>query len=213
MARHAHRGLVDDRDGSPAAETVRFGLDQWDFEIDLSAENAKGCGRFSARTLEPLVSSGRSRRGIYDGGAVSRSCFQLPVPYLLHCPGGLSDTLSQLGIALQLIEQHSHPLGCLRLCFKGKPIEEAVLWVAEVECEADRLGWPWRRSRRGCSLRLCLRLRLSFWLDLCLRLWFVDDCRCSRGSTFGCTTQARYRARSSYGTHCVTAESSSSHCS
>ena len=41
MARHSHRGLVDDRDGSPAAETVRFGLDQWDFEIDLSAENAK----------------------------------------------------------------------------------------------------------------------------------------------------------------------------
>ena len=51
----------------------------------------------------------------------------LQCPCLLHCPGGLSDTLSQLGIALQLIEQHSHHLGCIHLCFKGKPLEEAVL--------------------------------------------------------------------------------------
>jgi hypothetical protein len=32
--------LVDDLDGSPAAETVRFGLDGTDYEIDLSAANA-----------------------------------------------------------------------------------------------------------------------------------------------------------------------------
>ncbi len=42
MARHSHRGLVDDLDGIPADQTVVFDLDELGpFEIDLSAENAE----------------------------------------------------------------------------------------------------------------------------------------------------------------------------
>lgn len=40
MARVAHVTLVDDVDGSEAAETVYFSLEGRHYEIDLSAENA-----------------------------------------------------------------------------------------------------------------------------------------------------------------------------
>ena len=40
MAQRVNVVLVDDLDGSEASETVRFGLDGADFEIDLSADNA-----------------------------------------------------------------------------------------------------------------------------------------------------------------------------
>jgi hypothetical protein len=33
--------LIDDLDGSPAEETVQFGLDGRDYEIDLSADHAR----------------------------------------------------------------------------------------------------------------------------------------------------------------------------
>lgn len=40
MAHKIINELVDDLDGSVAAETVRFGLDGVQYEIDLSADNA-----------------------------------------------------------------------------------------------------------------------------------------------------------------------------
>lgn len=40
MAQRVQVTLVDDVDGSTADETVRFGLDGVDYEIDLSTENA-----------------------------------------------------------------------------------------------------------------------------------------------------------------------------
>jgi hypothetical protein len=40
MAQKVQIVLVDDLDGGPAEETVRFGLDGVGYEIDLSAENA-----------------------------------------------------------------------------------------------------------------------------------------------------------------------------
>jgi hypothetical protein len=40
MAQRVNVVLVDDLDGSEASETVKFGLDGADFEIDLSADNA-----------------------------------------------------------------------------------------------------------------------------------------------------------------------------
>jgi len=40
MARRTVVENLDDLDGTPAAETVRFGLDGVDYEIDLSARNA-----------------------------------------------------------------------------------------------------------------------------------------------------------------------------
>src|SRR6476661_3991700 len=40
MAQRVNVVLVDDLDGNEASETVRFGLDGADYEIDLSADNA-----------------------------------------------------------------------------------------------------------------------------------------------------------------------------
>jgi len=47
--------LVDDLDGSPAEETVRFGVGGTEYEIDLSKRNA---GTFRA-VLEPFVEHAR----------------------------------------------------------------------------------------------------------------------------------------------------------
>ncbi|WP_022873353.1 histone-like nucleoid-structuring protein Lsr2 [Nesterenkonia alba] len=41
MAKKVEEVLVDDLDGSPAKETVTFGLDSRFYEIDLNEENAK----------------------------------------------------------------------------------------------------------------------------------------------------------------------------
>jgi hypothetical protein len=41
MAQKAEIVLIDDLDGSPAKETINFGLDGRHYEIDLSADNAK----------------------------------------------------------------------------------------------------------------------------------------------------------------------------
>lgn len=41
MARRTHVVLIDDRDGSEAVDTVTFGLDGVNYEIDLSRENAE----------------------------------------------------------------------------------------------------------------------------------------------------------------------------
>jgi Lsr2 len=41
MAQKVQIDLVDDIDGTPADETVRFGIDNKNYEIDLNSENAK----------------------------------------------------------------------------------------------------------------------------------------------------------------------------
>jgi hypothetical protein len=41
MAKETITRLVDDLDGGPAHETVKFGLDGMQYEIDLSSKNAK----------------------------------------------------------------------------------------------------------------------------------------------------------------------------
>lgn len=60
MAQRVEILLEDDLDGGTAAETVRFGLDGTEYEIDLSTENAS---RFRS-ILAPFVASARkaSRR-------------------------------------------------------------------------------------------------------------------------------------------------------
>ena len=47
--------ILDDVDGKPAAETVTFGLDGREFEIDLSEKNAKAL----RKALAPWASSAR----------------------------------------------------------------------------------------------------------------------------------------------------------
>ncbi|GAA4263951.1 histone-like nucleoid-structuring protein Lsr2 [Dactylosporangium darangshiense] len=63
MARRIVRELVDDLDGTPAAETVRFGVDGVLYEIDLSAANA-------ARLREELAGFIRAGRRSRQGAAV-----------------------------------------------------------------------------------------------------------------------------------------------
>lgn len=75
MARETITRLVDDIDGGVAHETVKFGLDGFAYEIDLSSRNAKKLRnelaayvekgtRVSQRTLVGTArSSGRGRAG------------------------------------------------------------------------------------------------------------------------------------------------------
>jgi hypothetical protein len=57
MAQRTIVELIDDIDGSPGEETVRFGLDGLAYEIDLSQKNAAGLRDALAKYV------GASRRG------------------------------------------------------------------------------------------------------------------------------------------------------
>jgi hypothetical protein len=63
--------LVDDLDGGEAAETVKFGLDGMNYEIDLSDENARGL----CDALATYVGKARKlgRGGVARGGAAPRN--------------------------------------------------------------------------------------------------------------------------------------------
>ncbi|MCQ9368180.1 Lsr2 family protein [Brevibacterium sp. 50QC2O2] len=55
MAREMKLVLTDDMDGSKAAETVSFSVDQGDYEIELSSENADKL----REVLAPYIAAGR----------------------------------------------------------------------------------------------------------------------------------------------------------
>jgi hypothetical protein len=67
MAQRVNVVLIDDLDGSDAAETVRFGLDGTDYEIDLSAKNAerlrKAFQTYVAKGRRATARRAPSRRG------------------------------------------------------------------------------------------------------------------------------------------------------
>src|SRR3954453_12383789 len=63
MAQKVHIVLEDDLDGSPATETVSFGLDGKTYEIDLNDKNA---GKLRD-ALAPYVGAGRSTGGARRG--------------------------------------------------------------------------------------------------------------------------------------------------
>ena len=63
MAREVIERLVDDLDGTPANETVKFGLDGTAYEIDLSKKNAAAFRKALARY------TGAARRA--SGGRVA----------------------------------------------------------------------------------------------------------------------------------------------
>jgi|SRR5688500_14851407 Lsr2 len=65
MAQRVNVVLVDDLDGSEAAETVNFGLDGASYEIDLSADNATKL----REALAVYVGHGRRTGGRRKGGA------------------------------------------------------------------------------------------------------------------------------------------------
>jgi hypothetical protein len=65
MARRHIVQLIDDLDGGPADETVRFGLDGTSYEIDLSEKNAD---RFREAVAEFVANARRTNRGSRAGG-------------------------------------------------------------------------------------------------------------------------------------------------
>ena len=63
MAKNTAVHVLDDLTGEPAAETVGFGLDGLDYEIDLSAHNAAALREI----FDPYVANGR-RTGAASSG-------------------------------------------------------------------------------------------------------------------------------------------------
>ena len=62
MAQKVTVELEDDLDGGPAEETVRFGVDGSEYEIDLSKKNAAALRRKFAPFLEHGRKAGRGHR-------------------------------------------------------------------------------------------------------------------------------------------------------
>jgi hypothetical protein len=70
MAQKINVVLIDDLDGSAAAETVSFGVDGGQYEIDLSKKNAEAL----RKALAPYVAGGRRSRAKSRGkGGSARS--------------------------------------------------------------------------------------------------------------------------------------------
>lgn len=59
MAQKKHVVLIDDVDGSPASETVLFGLDGVDYEVDLNEEHAEAL----RESLAEWIGHARKLRG------------------------------------------------------------------------------------------------------------------------------------------------------
>jgi hypothetical protein len=62
MAQKITVALEDDLDGGPADETVRFGLGDTEYEIDLSTKNANAFRRQLAPFIEHSRRTGRGQR-------------------------------------------------------------------------------------------------------------------------------------------------------
>jgi hypothetical protein len=60
MAQKIEVRLVDDLNGDPADETVQFGIDGAEYEIDLSSSNAKELRRCLAQFVDVARRQGRS---------------------------------------------------------------------------------------------------------------------------------------------------------
>jgi hypothetical protein len=107
MAKQTTITLVDDVDGKPAAETIRFGLDGVTYEIDLSDKNAKALRVAVApwvqnarvvgareRTRRTLPAAGESRSALIRAWAAQQG---LAVPARGRIP---ADVLRQYNEAL-----------------------------------------------------------------------------------------------------------------
>lgn len=63
--------LVNDLDGSSAAETVSFGLDSRLYEVDLSKKNAAALRKAFASYVDGGHKAGRATTGRRGGGAAA----------------------------------------------------------------------------------------------------------------------------------------------
>ena len=69
MAQRIQTLLIDDLDGGEAADTVRFGLDGTEYEIDLSATHSDEL----RNALEQYLAHARRTRGTARSAALSRA--------------------------------------------------------------------------------------------------------------------------------------------
>jgi hypothetical protein len=76
VARKVQVEMLDDIDGSPAEETVTFGLDGASYEIDLSANHAE---KLQASLAEFILSSRRLGRGRVNATRRARTGGPAPV--------------------------------------------------------------------------------------------------------------------------------------
>ena len=72
MAQKITVTLEDDLDGGPADETVRFGIDSADYEIDLSKKHASAFRRKLAPFIEHARKAGKGQRRRPGRTAASR---------------------------------------------------------------------------------------------------------------------------------------------
>ena len=72
MATKITVALEDDLDGGPADETVRFGVDGTDYEIDLNKQNAASFRRSVAPFVDHARRAGRGQRRQAVRSAASR---------------------------------------------------------------------------------------------------------------------------------------------
>ena len=74
MAQKVHIVMTDDLDGGEASETVRFGIDGHDYEIDLNAEHAEQLREALSpfRAVARRVSGGRKTGGRKKQAAASQ---------------------------------------------------------------------------------------------------------------------------------------------
>jgi hypothetical protein len=72
MAQKVTVELEDDLDGGPAEETVRFGVDGSEYEIDLSKKNAAALRRKLAPFIDHAHKAGRGQRRRPGRTAASR---------------------------------------------------------------------------------------------------------------------------------------------
>lgn len=73
MAQKVTVSVQDDLDGSPAAETVRFGLAGSEYEIDLSAKNARKFRQQLNPYLQHARRSRKARSGVRDSASRKRT--------------------------------------------------------------------------------------------------------------------------------------------
>jgi hypothetical protein len=73
MARKVEVRLIDDLDSSPADESITFGLDGTDYEIDLSSKHAKELRGALERYISAAKRVGRGRGPSGAGRRTSRA--------------------------------------------------------------------------------------------------------------------------------------------
>ena len=73
MAQKVTVALEDDLDGGPADETMRFGFEGTDYEIDLSAKNARASARSWSRSSSTPARRAAGRRAVRRGRQLAGS--------------------------------------------------------------------------------------------------------------------------------------------